>query len=117
MAAILLAALLLQAPTPGTYRLVPAESDDVKQAIEKVVSKMSFVTRGVARSRITAKCIAYPSVTIAREGKAFRIQLEKGSNVVVEPGGAAVPWKTADGETVQIQLLADFRQIIQSTDG
>lgn len=117
MVAILLAALLAQAPEPGTYKLVAGESDDVRQAIEKVVAQMSFLTRGAARGRIAAKCIAYPSVTIGKEGNAYRIHLEKGSNVVVVPGGPAVPWRTAEGETVQIQLTTDFRQTIESKDG
>lgn len=117
MAPILLAALLLQAPEPGTYKLVKEESDDVKKAIEKVVSRMSFLTRGVARSRLEAKCIVYPSVTISKQGKIYRIELEKGSTVVAEPGGPAQPWTAADGETVQIRLLPDFREVIESKDG
>jgi hypothetical protein len=117
LAAILMQAPPSQTPMPGTYKLVAGESDDVKKAIEKVVSQMSFVTRGAARSRMEAKCIAYPSVTIATEGGGYRIQLERGSNVVVTPGGPAVPWKTPDGETVQIRLTTEFRQIIESKDG
>lgn len=114
---LLVTALLLQAPAPGNYRLVKEDSDDVKKAVEKVVSQMNFMARGTARSRITARCIAYPAVTIAKEGKAYRIELQQGSTVVVEPGGGAVPWRTPDGETVQIRLTPDFRQIIDSKDG
>ena len=120
----LIALLLLQsAPTPGfetfagSYQLVKEESDDVAKAIDRVVAKMSALTRGVARSRITPKNIAYPSVNITKEGAGFRINLEKGSNVVLSPGGPAVEWKTADGEIVQIRLLPDAREVITSKDG
>jgi hypothetical protein len=121
MAPILLAVLLAQAPAPGVYQLVPAESGNIKQAVEKVVSQMSFLTRGTARSRLLARCIVYPSVTIARttgtSGDAYRIRLEKGADVTLKPGAPPVAWQSPDGETVQIRLQADFVQIIESKDG
>jgi hypothetical protein len=123
MAAIALAVLLLFQATPGfeaflgDYQLVPAESDDIPKAVERVVEKMSFLTRGAARSRITAKCIAYPAVHIARENAAFRIHLEKGSYAVLSPGGPSVTWKTPEGETVKLRLTPEFRQIIEAKDG
>jgi hypothetical protein len=112
-----LGAMLAQPAPVGQFRLAASEGDEVKQAIERVVSKMSFLTRGAARERIAAKCVAYPSVNIRREGEGFRIQLEMGSNVVVREGGPAVDWKTAKGETVKIRLMPGFVQVIESGDG
>lgn len=121
MAAIALAILLLFEPSfdafLGDYQLVPAESENIPKAVERVVEKMSFLTRGTARSRITAKCIAYPAVHIAKENGVYKIHLEKGSYALLTPGGPTVTWKTPEGETVKLRLTPEFRQIIESKDG
>ena len=124
MVAITLVTLLLsQAAAPsfdpfaGDYQLATGESDDIAKAVDRAVEKMSVLTRGTARSRVAAKCIAYPAVHITKEGTGFRINLEKGSNVVVAPGGPAATWKTPEGESVQIRLENDFRHVIDSKDG
>lgn len=110
LAVVLLAAAML-APPPasldvyeGRYQLVPPERDPIRPAIEKVVAKMNFLIRGIARGRLRKTQIPFPAIEISSSETEFRIRHKGGTDV--GHGDVSIPIKTKapDGESITVRL-------------
>jgi hypothetical protein len=103
----------------GTYQIVRAECDDIRPVVERVVSKMNFMIRGIARSRLLRTQIWFPAVTVTSNDSEFRIRHVGGTDVghsnLITPVNAKAP----DGASIQVRLLPGppLVQRYESADG
>lgn len=91
----------------GDWVLVPEASDNVEQAIEKTIAPMSFVTRPIARTRLRARNVAFPRMTITVNQDGLRVRHEKGMNVLYKAPDALLQVVTPDGSDAATQVLFD----------
>jgi hypothetical protein len=103
------------------YALSPAESDDVRAAIEHAIARMNFIARPIARRRLMRANHPSPTLTFSVRSDTLAVTFE-GLNPIVTPlSGDAVPWvRGATGETyaVHIAFAGDtLRQTIADEDG
>lgn len=122
----LLTALALAAAIPatvdrytGTWDLVREESDSITPVIEAVVAKMSFVVRPIARGRLAKTQVAFPSISITREGQGIRIRHTGGTDVAHSDTTAPIEAKAPDGSVITVRLDAGppLVQSYQSGEG
>jgi hypothetical protein len=122
--ALLAPALLLAAVAPGLdqyagrWILIESQSDDIAPAIERVVRRMNFLIRGIARSRLRKTQIAFPHITIV-SGERFRIDHEGGTAVWHGTAGTAVKTTAPDGKPINVRLFAGppLRETYESEEG
>jgi len=98
----------------GTYTLVAQESDDVVQAINSATSRMNFLIRPVARSRLRGTNPAYQRVVIGREGNRIRIEMDDAPAVVAPRDGTPIRWRRADGEQLDVTVNAEPARVTQT---
>lgn len=110
-AIVVLAAVLLALPAaataqnpalPGSYTLDAEASDPIKPAIEQAIAKMNFITRPVARGRLTRTNEPYGSITIRQAGEEISIITDDRPPIVVRPDGNAMRWQREDGEELDL---------------
>jgi hypothetical protein len=98
----------------GTYRLLPQESDDIGQAINAATSRMNFVTRPIARSRLRGTNPAYQRVVIGQEGARIRIEMDDAPAVVAPRDGTPIRWRRADGEQLDVTVGVEPGRVTQT---
>jgi hypothetical protein len=102
-------------PLDGSYTLDKSRSASVDQAIEQVVSKMNFVTRPIARSRLTKTNTPSAKVSIAVTDLA---EIDLGAKPVRAPSdGKVVAWTRPDGETFQVSIRQDGERLVETFVG
>ena len=89
-------------PLDGNYTYVAAQSDDIKAAIEQAVRRMNFITRPIARGRLTKTNSPYQSLAITTSGSEIRIVTDQRAPIVTPPTGAPVKWTREDGEVFDV---------------
>jgi hypothetical protein len=121
----LIPALLLLAALPaslgeyaGNWKLIPAESDSIPAVIDKTVSRMNFLIRGIARSRLRRTQVAFPQITISA-GNEFRIRHQGGTDVPHRATDTDVPATAPDGTRITVRLSAGppLTESYESTEG
>lgn len=85
----------------GSYNLVAAESDDVKAAIEEAVRGMNFITRPIARGRLTRTNQPYRRITIQQAGDEVTIITDERP-IVARADGNPMEWTREDGEVMDL---------------
>ncbi len=86
----------------GSYTYVEAESDDIKAAIEQAVAKMNFITRPIARGRLTRTNEPYRTLTIQQSGSQVTIIRDEMAPIVAAPDGNPIKWTREDGEVLDL---------------
>jgi hypothetical protein len=94
---------LSQSPSlAGTYAYVEADSDPIKPAIEQAVAKMNFITRPIARGRLTRTNEAYRTLTISHTGPEVTIVRDAMAPIVAPADGNPIKWTREDGEVLDL---------------
>lgn len=88
----------------GTYTYVAAESDAIKPAIEQAVAKMNFITRPIARGRLTKTNTPYQSVDIRETDAQVTIVTDSRAPIVAPADGTPVKWTREDGELFDVTI-------------
>jgi hypothetical protein len=120
---MLFVALLALVPSlqqyAGTYQIVREECDEIRPVVEQVVSKMNFLIRGIARSRLMKTQILFPSVTVISGDSEFRIRHVEGTDVRHSDLSTPVKAKAPDGSAIDVRLSAGppLMQSYESSDG
>jgi hypothetical protein len=103
------------------YALVPEESDDVKQAIDSTVARMSFIVRPIARHRLARTNRPPPHVTFALRPDTMTITLERANPIVVPRDGSSAPWESGVSSETYSTTIAfqgdTLKQMIHASDG
>ena len=103
----------------GTYRVVPAECDEIRPVVERTVSKMNFLIRGIARSRLMKTQIVFPAITVSSTDSEFRITHVNGTDIAHTDLSTGVKAKAPDGSDITVRLSPGppLIQSYESTDG
>lgn len=105
----------------ATYALVPDSSESIKLAIDSTVRHMSFITRGIARSRLSKINPTPQHVRVDVEADTASVAFDDGNPVVTPLNGETVPWlNPLTGETDQAHAAVagdTVRQTIIAHDG
>jgi hypothetical protein len=118
---------LAAAPAPaqntamqGTFTLVPAQSDNVDQAVNQAIARMNFATRQVARTRLRRTNAPYQRLVIAQPGQSISITTDDRAAITTPASGSAIKWKREDGETLDVSTAWSgntLRQTFAAEDG
>lgn len=110
-----------QAPAlPGTYTYLEAESDPIRPAIEQAVARMNFITRPIARGRLTRTNQPYGTITIDTQGDQVTIVTDERAPIVATSDGNPMKWTREDGEVLDVTtrwLDGDLEQTYIAEDG
>ena len=95
------------APRPieqGLYRFVPEQSDEIEDRIDRAVSHMNFLIRGIAKSRLRGANESIDQIDLRYSGDSVWISLRPDEPWVVSTmDGREMPYRRADGEVVQVK--------------
>jgi hypothetical protein len=89
-------------PLDGTYTYLEAESDPIKPAIERAVARMNFITRPVARGRLTKTNSPYQSLSIRQSNSQISIVTDQRAPIVSPGDGSPIKWTREDGEVFDV---------------
>jgi hypothetical protein len=103
------------------YALIPDSSENIRAAIDRTVAHMNFITRPIARSRLSKINPTPQHVQIDLEADTVSIAFDNGNPVVSPLDGETVPWlNPLTGETNQAHAAVSgdtVRQTIIAHDG
>ncbi|WKW11484.1 hypothetical protein Strain138_000737 [Pseudogemmatithrix spongiicola] len=118
------------APAPserlvGRFVRDAAASDDVPAAIERAVAQMSFVTRGIGRSRLKATNQPPADVRFALPPDSIVVQYAGQPELRARRDGSPREWRNAAGEPFQARVTVatspdgsvTVRQVFEAEDG
>jgi hypothetical protein len=86
----------------GTYRYVADESDAIKPAIERAVARMNFITRPIARGRLTKTNNPYQTLSLSESDGKVTIVTDQRAPIVSPADGTPVKWTREDGEVFDV---------------
>lgn len=122
-AIVLLAACALALPAsavaqnpalPGSYTLDSEASDPIRPAIEAAIARMNFITRPVARGRLTRTNEPYRTITIRQSGDEISIITDDRAPIVARADGTAMRWQREDGEELDLTTRWDGPRLEQT---
>ncbi|MFP5503687.1 MAG: hypothetical protein ACLGIN_14445 [Candidatus Sericytochromatia bacterium] len=118
---VALAAPAFAAPKlEGTFVHVSAESDSIDKAIEQAVTKVNFLIRGIAHSRLKATNEPYGRITFDLAPKQITITMDDRKPIVTPASGQAIKWKREDGEVFDVSTRwvgESLEQTFSAEDG
>jgi hypothetical protein len=86
----------------GTFTLVPAQSDNVPQAINQAISGMNVATRQFARRRLSATNQPYQRVILATTPQQVTITTDQRAPITTRADGTAMDWRREDGDMFEV---------------
>jgi hypothetical protein len=106
---------------PTLYILVPDSSESIRAAINTTVAHMNFITRPIARSRLSKINPTPQIVRVDIEPDSVSVAFDEGSPVVTPLSGDTVAWRnplTGEMDEAHGMVVADtVRQVIMAQDG
>lgn len=110
-----------EGPPAGSYEFVPGESDRIEEAIDRAVSHMNFLIRGIARRRLRGANEPIDRIEIRYPGDSVWISLRAGDPPIVSPrDGSFAEYRRADGELLKVRTELStgvVEQYFASDDG
>ncbi|MGH7578318.1 MAG: hypothetical protein ACREM1_24785 [Longimicrobiales bacterium] len=104
----------------GRYVILPEQGDEIEAAIDKAVSEMSFLTRGIARGRLRRTNPPPESLAIGVQGTDVVIQQDARIPVRAAWNGTPVEWTNDEGEELEVSMVWEdpvLRQVFVADDG
>jgi hypothetical protein len=104
----------------GTYILDETDSDNTNEVIDRVVGKLNFLTRDIARDRLTKLNPAYREVAITSSPNEISVTVDNQPPLRAPAKGAPVAWVGPDGRKVNVSMQLEGRRLEQtftSADG
>ena len=106
---------------PTVYTLVPDSSDNIRSAIDHTVEHMNFITRPIARSRLSKVNPTPHELRVDRSADSVSIAFDNGNPVVTPLDGNTVPWSnplTKETDHARATVAGDtVKQTISAPDG
>jgi hypothetical protein len=107
-------------PFSGTFTFVPAQSDNVDQAVNQAIGRMNIATRQVARTRLRRTNQPYQRVVIATTPSSVSITTDNRAPITTSAAGAPIKWTREDGEVLNVSTTWEanrLRQVFAAEDG
>ncbi|MBV9940091.1 MAG: hypothetical protein JO150_16420 [Acidobacteriaceae bacterium] len=103
----------------GRYVLLRDPSEDLKQAINRATSTVSFVRRAMVRWQLRQRAVAYSSFVMGRAGESLRTILADKGSLSLPLSGSPVLWKAPFGEIVRahLQLGTELVEVFEAKRG
>ena len=98
----------------GTYSLDRSASDDVDEAIEETVAKLSFFTRSFARERLRKLNQPYQTLTVGYTAQEVSITVDEAPPIRTPLNGTAVKWSQPDGDNFEVTAGWENGSIVQT---
>ena len=98
----------------GTFTINRQQSDDVNRAIESAVSKMSFVTRPIARGRLRRTNQMYQRVVVNFTPAQVSTTFDQRHAIESPANGQPVAWTREDGEKFQLSTSWENGRLVQT---
>jgi len=98
----------------GTFTLDRAHSDDVNRAIEQAVSKMSFITRPIARGRLRRTNQPYQRVVVSFTPQQVTTTFDQRHAIESPANGQPIKWRREDGETLDLSTEWQAGRLVQT---
>ncbi len=99
----------------GAWKL--AASPEIAPAILRCTESMSFLTRPIARGRLTKLNPAYQRLSLRRLGEDFELQFDGRPPLRLPADGRAVPWTREDGESFLVSARPEAGRLLQHYQG
>jgi hypothetical protein len=91
-----------------------ARADDIAAAISATVADMNFITRPIARHKLTNLNPAYRKVTIAISDREVLVKFDEREPIHMPPAGQPAPWTREDGEKFMVAAQVSRDQLVQT---
>ena len=91
----------------GSYTYDASASDNIKKAIDAAVAKMNFVTRPIARGRLTKTNQPYQQLEISYTDAQVTIKTDSRAPIVTPANGTPIKWTREDGEKFDVNTRWD----------
>ena len=104
----------------GTYTLNRQASDNVATAINAAVARMSFVTRPIARGRLTRTNAPYERIVISYSTSQVSLTFDRRAAIVTPANGTPTAWTREDGERFMVSTEWEngrLEQTFRADDG
>jgi hypothetical protein len=98
----------------GTFVVDRAHSDDINRAIESAVSKMSFITRPIARGRLRRTNSVYQRVVINYTQTHVSTTFDQRHAIESPANGQPVKWTREDGEKFDLSTEWQGGRLVQT---
>jgi hypothetical protein len=82
----------------GTWTLNRQASDDVTAAINRAVQRMNFITRPIARGRLTRTNAPYQRVQVDYNQEHVTLRFDERAPMTTPSNGTPIQWRREDGE-------------------
>jgi hypothetical protein len=118
--AAVLPASAQQASLKGTWRYDAQASDNVATAINTAVQRMNFVTRPIARGRLTRTNQPYQRVTVDFTSSQVTVSTDNRSPIVSPSNGTPIKWTREDKEVLDVSTEWEngvLEQTFKAEDG
>lgn len=109
-----------QASLKGTWRYDASASDNVAQAINTAVQRMNFVTRPIARGRLTRTNQPYQRVTVDFTSSQVTVTTDGRDPIVSPANGTPIKWTREDKEVLDVSTEWEngvLEQTFKAEDG
>ena len=109
-----------QASLKGTWRYDASASDNVAQAINTAVQRMNFVTRPIARGRLTRTNQPYQRVAVDFTSSQVTVSTDNRSPIVSPSNGTPIKWTREDKEVLDVSTEWEngvLEQTFKAEDG
>jgi len=104
----------------GTYTLNRQASDNVATAINTAVARMNFVTRPIARGRLTRTNQPYNRVVVDYTQNQVTLTFDQRAAISSPANGTPIKWRRADGEVLDVSTEWEngvLEQTFKAEDG
>jgi hypothetical protein len=103
------------------YALLPDSSDNIRSAIDRTVARMNFITRPIARSRLSKVNPTPHQLHVVMRPDSVSVAFDDGNPVVTPLNGDTVDWSnplTHEIDRAHAAVAGDtVRQILAAPDG
>ncbi len=109
-----------QASLKGTWRYDAQASDNVATAINTAVQRMNFVTRPIARGRLTRTNQPYQRVTVDFTSSQVTVTTDTRAAIVSPSNGTPIKWTREDKEVLDVSTEWEngvLEQTFKAEDG
>jgi hypothetical protein len=120
LAALPSAGIAQETSMRGTFTLNRQASDNVAQAINTAVSRMNFVTRPIARGRLTRTNAPYTRVVVDYNQSQVTLTFDARAPMTSPANGTPVRWRREDGEMLDLSTEWEngvLEQTFKAEDG
>lgn len=104
----------------GTWTYQAQGSDNVAAAINTAVARMNFVTRPIARGRLTRTNQPYRRIVIGYTPQQVTMTFDQRAAIVTPANGTPIKWRREDGEMLDVSTEWEngvLEQTFKADDG